>query len=120
MSLLGLIFTGFIFWLLFVVVRVGWRVYRTYRSMHKAFRQSPFGTQSHEQTEKSDSSWFTWGKRQSASRRRNKKIIPEDYGEYVDFTETKESTDTSSTQEFKQSDNYRESQVEDAEWEDIK
>lgn len=119
MGLLGLIFTGFILWLLFVVARIGWRIYRTYRSMNKAFRQSPFGAQTQEQSDRNGSSWFTWGKRQSASRRRNKKIIPEDYGEYVDFTETKESSDTHSQSE-KPSDNYRENQVEDAEWEDIK
>lgn len=119
MGLLGLIFTGFILWLLFTVVRVGWRIYRTYRSMNKAFRQSPFGTHTQEQSEKNGSSWFTWGKRQSASRRRNKKIIPEDYGEYVDFTETKEPLDVHSKEE-RPSGDYRENQVEDAEWEDIK
>ena len=127
MGILGFLLTSFIIWLLFLLLKAGWRIYRTYKNINNAFRQGPFGPQQQRQESQdesrgsSGSSWFTWGKRQSSQKSKgSKKIIPEDYGEYVDFTESKSSEPTE-VQRPESTDRYKkESQIEDAEWEEIK
>lgn len=128
MSILGLIFSIFFFGLLIFLAKAAFGVYRAFRNVKRSFRQSPFGQHTEQQQSErhgNGSSWFTWGKRQNNSRKRNNKIIPEDYGEYVDFTETSDSAkgEDSSKQTDKnvgRTETYRESQIEDAEWEEIK
>lgn len=126
MGIIGFIFSLFLFGLLFVLLRSGIGIYRAYRKAKNMFRRGPFNNGNHqEKQQRSDSSWFTWGKRQTGTRKKDKKIIPEDYGEYVEFTETTDSVkgEESSKQSDKnvgRTETYRESQIEDAEWEEIK
>ena len=70
----------------------------------------------------------TKGRNQSETENRHKnktpkddKIIPDEYGEYVEFTETtsySQETISSDTKNSKKE--YREEQISDAEWEDVK
>ena len=49
------------------------------------------------------------------------KIIPDEYGEYVEFTETTSFSDeTISTNTKQQKKEYLEEQISDAEWEEVK
>lgn len=126
MGILGFIFSLFLFGLLFVLLRSGIGIYRAYSKAKSMFRQGTFNNGGHqEEQQRSGSSWFTWGKRQTGARKKDKKIIPEDYGEYVEFTETADNSadsqsHTKTDNDTRRPETYRESQIEDAEWEEIK
>lgn len=116
MGIIGLIFTFIVVWFLIILVRVVWRVYSSYRSIKNSFKGTPFDRQQGRE-ESRGSAWYKWGSSKKSKKKKNK-IIPTDYGEYVEFTET---PDTPSTQSKKPDTTvYKESQVEDAEWEEMK
>lgn len=111
----------FLVWLLEAV----WKIVRTYRQMNKTFKETT--GQSFNSFRKNARSGFrsyssdgsSTGGRQS---KRRSRIIPAEYGEYVDFVETKaESVGSSDSYDTpRQSQTYGESQISDAEWEEIK
>lgn len=123
MGLIGFIFACFGIWLLVTLIRVGWRIYSTFNKVNNAFR-SASGTQERRSENNERESWFARNWKRATKPVRRKKIIPEDYGEYVDFTETpltpedkaRQASEDTSTDRF----SHSESQIEDAEWEDVR
>lgn len=122
MSLFSIIFWVFFLWLLYKAVRFVWRgvgQYKQQRTLWEQFyrqatgQQPPHSSQNHRRH-----------KEQQSHPRHRRKIFSKDDGEYVEFedievSETKTSTTTTSTDGKKRTTTVTESQIIDAEWEDI-
>ena len=99
--------------LLFWFLRPLWRVYRSFNQIRNSFNQSMNGNNQSSSSNKQNT--------QKRKQDKDDKIIPEGYGEYVEFTETTSfSNDTISTNTKQQKKEYREEQISDAEWEEVK
>lgn len=91
---------------IYFVLRPFLRVYKSFRNVQDAF----YGKHAHKNTNTESS---------HQHKQKDEKIIPKEYGEYVEFTETKSySEDTIKSETHSKT--YNEEQISDAEWEDVK
>lgn len=105
------------FWLIYTLVRFLWRVRRTYNSFRNQFGQAMGATGF-----ASSSSGSKASVHKHPEPRRHRKIIPHEYGEYIDFEETvitgKEVFMHTASIDYRM---YRgESQISDVKWVEIR
>lgn len=103
---MNLLFIILLLLLIFGIIRPLWRVYRTFSHVRDAFS----GCHAHNRSKH---------EAKQQSKPKDEKIIPDEYGEYVEFTETTSYSDDTIKQETTIKE-YKEEQISDAEWEDVK
>ncbi len=105
------------FLLLIMLIAVTVWVVRAYRKVRRIYRMLFFGEMPQEKPRARNAG--SRG-RQTAPRRRGRKVINSDEGEYVDFEEIDAPEEPAAEFEYDTSRVYAEEQVSDAEWEEIK
>lgn len=113
MSFIVVLFLILFFWFLIRPIFRLWLTVRHAQKQANDFFRSASGNESTDYNR-------DYRSRQSRNRRRSGKKIDPNVGEYVDFEEVSVYNHTSSTDTVKDVKFTPESQIEDAEWEDIK
>lgn len=109
------LFLLFVVFLLIWILRPIWRVYRSFNQMKNAFNQSAGSSRKYNQSDTTNNN------RKSHKTASDEKIIPAEYGEYVEFTETTSySEERNFEDQTRQRKVYKEEQISDAEWEEVK
>lgn len=114
-----LLFLLFFFWLIYIVLRPvirAWRAYSKMKSGNFDIFSDLFGQPGAQHTSNADNSSRRGG--WTMPRRRKRKKITKEMGEYVKFSDVAASAQTSSSSET-ESYTATEQQVVDVEWEDI-